>query len=254
MSAPRDQHFLVDPHAVERILSCIEVENTRVLEIGPGRGILTRGLLTRGATVIAVEIDGDLCAGLESVFSSEIREGRLIIIHGDASRCPLPPFERAVSNLPYSISSKITFRLLDIGFSEAVLMYQKEFAERMIARPGTPACGRLSVMVQTYADIDPCFELSPRAFSPMPPVRSAVIRLIPHEPRYPIKDRKLYGDVVRALFSHRRKTVRNGLRGLRGILSQEQIDKMLAGTPVDVLASRPEELQLEDFARIADLG
>jgi 16S rRNA (adenine1518-N6/adenine1519-N6)-dimethyltransferase len=254
MSAPRDQHFLIEPRIVERILSCINVHNQRVLEIGPGYGVLTRGLLEREATVIGIELDPSLCEALEVAFKDEIKSGQFLLVQGDAVRCPLPPFEKVVSNLPYSISSKITFRLLDIGFSEAVLMYQKEFAERMIAPVGTPACGRLSVMAQTYADIDPCFEISPRAFSPMPQVRSIVLHLVPHEPRFPIGNRKFYHDIVLALFSHRRKTVRNGLKNLRGSLGLERLNRLLSEIPEDILSSRPEELQLEDFALIANAG
>jgi 16S rRNA (adenine1518-N6/adenine1519-N6)-dimethyltransferase len=244
----------MDTRAVERILSFIKVQDSKVLEVGPGYGVLTRALLEQGATVVAVELDPALCESLQSMFSAEIECERLILIRGDATRCPLPPFDKVVSNLPYSVSSRITFRLLNIGFSEAVLMFQKEFAERMIARPGTPGCGRLSIMVQTYADIEPCFELSPRAFNPMPRVRSMVLHLVPHEPRFPLKDRKLYGDVVRALFSNRRKTVRNGLKSLRSILEPGQLDLLLSFVPDDILASRPEELQLEDFALIANSG
>jgi 16S rRNA (adenine1518-N6/adenine1519-N6)-dimethyltransferase len=254
MSAPRDQHFLINPRTVERILSCITVRDRVVLEIGPGTGILTRALLDEGARVIAVELDYELCQDLRNRFHREIAGGQLILLEGDAAQVDLPPFECVVANLPYSLSSKITFRLLEIGFEEAVLMYQKEFAQRMLARPGTPACGRLSVMVQTYADIEPCFEVSPRAFSPMPQVRSMVLYLVPHEPRFPIKDRNFYHDVVRALFSHRRKTVRNGLRNLLGSIGPERLNHILSELPADILSARPEELQLEDFAVIANAG
>jgi 16S rRNA (adenine1518-N6/adenine1519-N6)-dimethyltransferase len=254
MSAPRDQHFLIDPRTVERILSCITVRDRTVLEIGPGTGILTRALLDHGARVIAVELDHELSRGLRERFHREIEEGRLDLIEGDAGRVDLPFFQCVVANLPYSLSSKITFRLLGIGFEEAVLMYQKEFAQRMLARPGTPACGRLSVMAQTYADIEPCFEVSPRAFSPMPKVRSMVVRLLPHPSRFPICDHGFYFEVVRALFSHRRKTVRNGLRNLRGSIGPERLNRMMATLPADILSARPEELQLGDFATIANAG
>ena len=86
-------------------------------------------------------------------FSEEIRDGTLTLTHGDATRCEIPPFEMTVSNLPYSASSKITFRLLDIGFEVAVLMFQEEFAQRMVPKAGTKDCGRLSIMVQTYAAV-----------------------------------------------------------------------------------------------------
>lgn len=253
MSAPKDQHFLVDKRAIERIASSVDVAEKSVLEIGPGEGPLTRALLNRGAQVIAVEIDPVLCGELEIDFSEEIDDGSLNLICGDALKVEIPPFDIVVANLPYSASSKITFRLLERGFETAVLMYQKEFADRMLARIGTPDCGRLSVMVQTYATVEPLFELSPNAFRPKPQVRSKVVRITPREPPYPINDRKVYADVVRVLFSHRRKTVRKALKSGKGELSGDALERMLTRTPEDILNSRPEELSLMDFATIANV-
>jgi 16S rRNA (adenine1518-N6/adenine1519-N6)-dimethyltransferase len=254
MKAAKDQHFLVDARAVKRIVALIDVKDRVVLEIGPGTGILTRALLDHGAMVRAVEIDPSLVEDLSLLFADEIDEGRLQLFCGDAARCDLPPFELVVSNLPYSASSRITFRLLDIGFEEAVLMYQAEFAHRMVSPAGTPDCGRLSIMIQTYCCVERCFDLPPQSFSPRPKVKSTVVRLIPRGPIFPISDRKLYADVVRALFSHRRKTVRNGLRNSAGILSAEDAEKMLSVLTEEILSSRPETLYLEDFATITNVA
>jgi 16S rRNA (adenine1518-N6/adenine1519-N6)-dimethyltransferase len=190
MSAPRDQHFLVDPGAIGRIASLLPVSGRVVLEVGPGWGALTRALLDRGAEVVAVELDRHLCRELAALFSAEIASGQLHLIPGDATRVPLPPFELVVSNLPYSISSPLTFRLLETGFTEAVLMYQYEFARRMLAAPGSPDCGRLSVMVRTYAEVTRCFDLPPHCFSPKPQVHSTVVRVRPRDPHYTIIDPK----------------------------------------------------------------
>jgi len=133
MKAYWDQHFLIDPQAVVRIAGVTDVRDREVLEVGPGNGALTQALLDRGAIVHAVELDPELCEGLTDRFSPEIASGKLTVTHGDASRCDLPPFSVVVSNLPYSISSKITFRLLETGFETAVLMYQMEFAQRRVA-------------------------------------------------------------------------------------------------------------------------
>jgi 16S rRNA (adenine1518-N6/adenine1519-N6)-dimethyltransferase len=254
MKAPRDQHFLVDENAVRRIAGLVEVRGRTVLEIGPGRGILTRALLNRGAHVRAVELDYELFSDLGEDFEDEIATHRLELIHGDATKCELPRFDIVVSNLPYSASSKITFRLLDIGFEVAVLMYQSEFAQRMLAPVGTPDCGRLSVMVQTYACVERCFELSPNSFSPKPQVRSMVVKIMPRGPIFPINDRQVYADVVRALFSHRRKTVRNCIRGSSGMLEPGFAKYVLETLPDEILSSRPEELYLEDFATITNMG
>ena len=254
MKAHHDQHFLIDPNAVGRIADLEQVQGKKVLEIGPGNGILTRALLDRGAVVHAIELDGLLCEQLAETFSEEIARGQLTVRHGDAIRCEIPQFEITVSNLPYSASSKITFRLLDRGFNVAVLMYQAEFAERMVAKAGTKDCGRLSIMVQTYAAVQQCFRLPPQCFSPRPQVHSMVVKIFPRDPIFSINDRRLYADVVRALFSHRRKTVRNGLRGSIGsMLGEEWVKRAIAVMPEEILSSRPEELYLEDFATIANI-
>jgi 16S rRNA (adenine1518-N6/adenine1519-N6)-dimethyltransferase len=253
MSARRDQHFLVDSRAIARICDALRQSDRLVLEIGPGEGALTRGLLDRGARVNAVEIDPGLVEFLKRRFYDDIARGRLTVFQGDAVRCPLPPFQAVVSNLPYSASSKITFRLLAAGFEEAILVYQEEFADRMAAPPGTPACGRLSVMVQTYCTVERLFDIPPHSFSPPPPVRSAVVRLTPRGPLFPINSPEAYANTVRALFSHRRKTVRNALRSAKGILPPAKIMTLLAELPGEILVSRPEELYLEDFATIANL-
>jgi 16S rRNA (adenine1518-N6/adenine1519-N6)-dimethyltransferase len=251
MTARRDQHFLVDKRAVERILSLVEVSGRMVLEVGPGKGVLTRALLDRGAGVVGVEIDPVLVEELMSTFAPEIADGSLHLIEGDAVKVDLPPFELVVSNLPYSISSPMTFRLLEIGFSEAILMYQAEFAEKMAARVGTPASGRLTVMVQTYADVKRCIHIPPNAFSPRPQVHSTVVRIVPRDPPCPIGDRKHYADIVRVLFSQRRKTVRNGLKSGRGIFGADRVERIIAAIPPEILALRPEALSLHDFAAIA---
>jgi len=254
MKAHHDQHFLIDPHAINRIADLEDVLGRRVLEIGPGNGALTRALLDRGAVVHAIELDSILCEQIADTFSCEIAQGQLTVQHGDATRCELPPFDLSVSNLPYSASSKITFRLLDAGFSVAVLMYQSEFAERMVAQAGTKDCGRLSIMVQTYAAVQTCFRLPPQCFSPRPQVHSTVVKIFPREPIFPITDRKLYADVVRALFSHRRKTVRNCLKGSAGsMLPPVWVERAIAVLPDEILKSRPEALYLEDFATIANI-
>lgn len=252
MKARHDQHFLIDKNAIGRIADTEDVKGKVVLEIGPGNGALTRALLDRGATVHAVELDGMLCDELAERFATEITDGRLTVTHGDATKCPLPPFEMVVSNLPYSASSKITFRLLETGFSVAVLMYQQEFAERMAAKAGTKDCGRLSVMVQTYATVQKCFTLPPSCFSPKPQVHSMVVKVVPRPPIFWVNDNKRYAAVVLALFTHRRKTVRNCLKGSSGILDPEWTERVIAALPEEILKSRPEELYLEDFATIAN--
>jgi len=252
MSAYRDQHFLTDTNAVERIAGILELCGRQVLEIGPGRGVLTRALLRQGARVIAIELDLTLVSFLQTEFADAIKDGTLTLIPGDATRVEIPPFEIVVANLPYSASSKITFRLLDIGFEAAVLMYQKEFADRMLADIGTRECGRLSVMVQTFARASRCFDLPPGSFSPPPAVHSTVVRIEPRSPLFPIMDRTVYAELVKILYAGRRKTVRSILKNASGVFGRDQIASLITDLDPAILSSRPEELYLEDYATIAN--
>lgn len=253
MSAYRDQHFLTDLRAVERIAATLDLSGRSVLEIGPGRGVLTWALLQQGARVSAVEIDQELVTFLQSEFADCIRQGSLTLIPGDATKVTFPSFEFVVANLPYSASSKITFRLLECGFETAVLMYQKEFADRMLADIGTRDCGRLSVMVQTFARASRCFDLPPGAFSPPPAVHSTVVRIEPRPPLFPISDRAVYSEVVKMLFAGRRKTVRSILKNAGSLFGKEPVSRLIRDLDPAILSSRPEELYLEDYATIANM-
>ena len=252
MKAPKDQHFLIDTDAVDFIADSVPIKGKNVLEVGPGGGVLTAALLERGANVRAVELDGTLLPNLEKRFGDELSTGQLTITRGDASKVDLPDFDLVISNLPYSISSKITFRLLKIGFEVAVLMYQWEFAKRMVSPPGDKEFGRLSVMVQTYADVELILKLPPRAFSPPPEVDSAVVKIIPHEPVVKILDREVHSILIRELFSHRRKTIQNGLKGMKSIYGEEKMTELIGSLPKDLLSKRPEKLSVIDFIELAN--
>jgi 16S rRNA (adenine1518-N6/adenine1519-N6)-dimethyltransferase len=252
MKTPRDQHFLTDAKAIALIADTIPVSGKRVLEIGTGGGVLTDALLRRGAIVRTIEVDKTLLPNLERLFPGQIGSGQLKIICGDALKVPLPKFELVIANLPYSISSKITFRLLETGFESAVLMYQLEFGKRMIASPGNDEYGRLSVMTQTYADVEMILKLPPEAFFPPPEVWSIVIKMTPHEPLIPIRDRSVHAVLVKKLFSHRRKTVKNGLRGMRNIYNEAAITNFIENLPKKVLEMRPEMLSIPDFIDLAN--
>ncbi len=233
------QHFLVDRRVLARIGDYASLsEEDRVLEIGPGTGNLTEVLSTRVGTVFAIEVDPNLASSLEGRFPN------VQVIRGDALKVPLPDYNKIVSNLPYQISSKITFRLLERPFDLAVLMYQREFAERMVAKPGTKDYGRLTLNVALRADAE-ILERVPRgAFRPMPAVESAIVRLRPREERIPV-DERAFDDLTRTLFSMRRKKVKRALAAMRispAVLSR--IDP-------DLLEKRPQELSLEDVVDLA---
>jgi len=143
------QHFFMDRAAISRMASYADLgPQDRVLEIGPGSGNLTEVLASRAGHVFAVEIDPDLAAQLSGRFSN------VQVIMGDALKVQLPHYNKIVSNLPYQISSKITYRLLSQPFETAVLMYQWEFAERMAARVGSEEYGRLAMVVGFFCQIE----------------------------------------------------------------------------------------------------
>jgi 16S rRNA (adenine1518-N6/adenine1519-N6)-dimethyltransferase len=211
------QNFLVDRHYVERIVAAIApVPGDRLVEIGPGRGALTRPLLERAERMRVIEIDRDLAAALRAEFPPE----RLEVITADALAVDLAGLGdglRIAGNLPYHVSSPLLFHCA--RFAESLrdlhFMLQAEVVERMAARPGTPEYGRLSVTLQSLFGVEKLFRVPPGAFHPAPQVDSAVVRLVPLGAARPeIHDRPLFEAAVLAGFGQRRKTLRNALQPL----------------------------------------
>ncbi len=212
-----------------------------VVEIGPGEGALTRLLLARLERLDAIEIDRDLAAGLTAEFPSN----RLNVLGADVldfDFAAFPPGMRIVGNLPYNISTPVLFHLA--RYAERVrdmhFMLQLEVVERMVAKPSTPAYGRLSVMLQTRFGMEKLFRVAPGAFRPPPKVDSAVVRLIPLREKMRC-DEEVLERIVRGAFSARRKTLRNALPLLPGDYAELGIEAKL----------RPENLSPGDYVRIA---
>lgn len=216
------QNFLIDEKIAERQVKYADLnERDVVLEIGAGKGILTKKI-AKIAKVIAVEIDKKFIDILKNIDNVEV-------INEDFLKLNLNElnFNKVISNIPYHISSPITFKLLEKKFDLGILMYQKEFAERMIATPGTKNYSRLTVMVYYRAD---CFLLErvPRnAFYPVPKVDSYIVKIIPVGKRFEI-DENLFEKVVKSLFSHRRKKIKNSLV-IDGLLRKEDAEKIIYG-------------------------
>ena len=246
-SRSRGQHFLVDSRVAARQLNHAALRASDVvLEIGPGLGVLTRALVERAKHVIAIESDRRFAEYLrKAVPEAEI-------VHGDALEVDWPEFDVMVSNLPYQISSPLTFRLLDTPFDRAVLMYQWEFARRMVAAPGTPDYSRLSVGVYVRASCGILERVPRNAFHPQPKVDSALVRLEPRPSPFPIADPAAFDAVVAALFEHRRKTLENGLRlaWASFAASPEALEDRLASLPFR--GRRVEELRPEDIEQVAE--
>jgi 16S rRNA (adenine1518-N6/adenine1519-N6)-dimethyltransferase len=201
------QHFLIDPSIVELELSIAELtKEDIVLEIGPGKGILTHQLAKKAKQVIAVELDPSFYDFLSHQVSENV-----LLINKDIMKISwedIPMFTKVVANLPYQISSPVTFKLLETHFEKAVLIYQKEFADRMIACPGSKDYSRLSVGIAFKADCRIHKDISSSAFSPPPKVTSSLVELIPHKkPPFHVVDETTYFEVTKQLFSHRRKQI-----------------------------------------------
>ncbi len=241
------QHFLVDDRIAHRHVEYAGITaNDVVLEIGPGLGVLTKPLLAKAAKVVAVEKDRRLASALREL------GGNLEVIEGDAVKAPLPRFDRVVSNLPYQISSPVTFRLLDLPFRRAVLMYQEEFADRLVARCGEEDYSRLSVKAYVRARVEIVERVPRSAFWPQPKVDSAIVLLEPRAAPFRVKNTGTFEAVVDATFQHRRKAIENGLRlsWRRFAASRDAFDSLLADAPH--LRKRPEELTPEEFGQLAD--
>ena len=200
------QNFLIVPDIIERNIERAELrERDHVLEIGPGLGVLTDALSKRAGKVYAIEKDRRLV----EVLKKEYDWPNVEIIEGDALKVEFPEFNKIVSNLPYQISSPITFRFLKHEFERAVLIYQLEFAQRMVAKPGDKNYSRLSLMIRAKAHAELVEKIGRGAFWPKPKVDSAVVVL---EPK-PVDERiELSEDLVRALFQHRRSTALAALK------------------------------------------
>jgi 16S rRNA (adenine1518-N6/adenine1519-N6)-dimethyltransferase len=207
------QHFLHDPAVIRRIIDTVAPQACeRIVEVGPGRGALTWGLLERVKRLDVIEIDRDPRAknGLH-VHVENVLDTDFIRLRGTGE--PL----RVVGNLPYNISTPLLFRLLTqrAAISDMYFMLQKEVVDRMAAQPGTKDYGRLTVMLAAVAEVKGLFDVGPGAFQPRPKVWSAIVHLRPAEsPRFDIGDDGALRTLVTAAFSHRRKTLRNSLKGL----------------------------------------
>jgi 16S rRNA (adenine1518-N6/adenine1519-N6)-dimethyltransferase len=241
------QHFLADPHYIARIVAAIDPQpGDAIVEIGPGLGALTDGLVARARTIDAVEIDRDLAARLRERFASE----RLRLHEADALAfdfATLPGALRVVGNLPYNISSPLLFHLAayESRLRDIHVMLQREVVARMTAEPATPDYGRLTVMLQARFRVMRLFTVPPGAFRPAPGVESAVARLVPlREARPVIADAALFARVVAAAFGQRRKTLRNALAPIAG-------EAELRAAAVDP-GARGETLSVTDFVRLGN--
>jgi len=251
-----DQHFLVDDRVVDRIPTYLpeDADRSHVLEVGGGPGVLTDRLLAVANRVTVVERDETFVEHLRTEFATAIAEDRLQVIAGDALEVSLPEDVTAcVSNLPYGVSSEISFRLFPLSIP-MVLTFQREFAERMVAKAGTAEYGRLSVGAQHYAAISIAEHVPREAFDPPPAVQSAIVRCLPRTPDYTVDDEAFFFDFVKALFTQRRKTIRNGIRNTTHISGIDRPAAVIEAADEALLGKRAGALAPETFAELTAIA
>lgn len=234
------QHFLLDREAIERMLDLVEVKRKKVLEIGAGTGVVTEAIAARRPKkLVAIEIDE------EAASKARERTGNtknVDIIIADARSFPFEGYDVIVGSIPYYLSSHLVFRAIKAG-APTVFVVQKEFADRLVAEPGTSEWGRLSVMAQAKASVTKAFDISRFSFYPPPEVDSAVVLLKPK------KTLPLNEQLVTALFSHKNQTVRNAFRhSARALgLTKEQAKK----TSIPFQEKRVRDLTLDELVELS---
>jgi len=207
------QNFLIDEAIARKEIEYCDISKKDVvLEIGAGKGILTKILAAKSKKVIAVEIDKHLYNNLKKLFLNQ----NIILINDDILKInfnDIPKFNKIVSNLPFQISLPITIKILDYDFNKAVLIYQKEFAERMIAKAGDKNYSRLSLLIY-YKSVCKLIENIPNIkFSPAPKIDSSIVEIIPRKtPPFYLKNESFFFDLIKILFNHKRKKIKNNLK------------------------------------------
>ncbi len=243
------QNFLNDAATLVRECDYAVLDSKDVvLEIGAGTGTLTEFLSKKAKKVVAVEFDRKFAEILREKF----KDTNVEVVEGDILETKLPEFNKVVSNIPYHISSQITFLLFEHQWDVAVICYQKEFAERMVATPGTREYSRLSVATNYFAECEIVENVSKGMFFPMPKVDSAIVRITPRKKKpYKVKDEKKFFEVVTLLFQHKKQSVRNALLHSRKKLglAKEQIRAIKS----DLVQRKVFTLKGEEIAKISEM-
>ena len=235
----KGQNFLIDDRVADRQVDFAGISKSeRVLEIGPGLGILTSRLIERSYDVTCIELDDILADHIGNTYGDRLR-----LIRGDAVKVPFPPFDVFVSNLPYSVSTPIIFKLLEHDFRKAIVMVQKEFADRMVADVGSPDYSRLTVNLFYRADCRILEKVPASRFKPQPKVDSAIVEIIPRPAPFSVRDERTFFMVTEAAFNHRRKKIGTSLKAA-GLIKD--------GWNIPFTDSRIEELRPAEIAEIAD--
>ena len=242
------QNFLIDEVALNRIIELINPKNEdHFLEIGPGRGALTKRLSDKAKRLDAVELDQDLLLSLKLINSNKLFIHNESILNFDIDRIIEYEKIRLVGNLPYNISTEIILWAFDSlkQLEDMHFMFQKEFGERLSAEPNNKSYGRISVLTQYLTELEKVLYLEPSSFRPKPSVESVFIRFKPKQDRHILSPISIkLQEITKATFMHRRKMIG---KSLKNILTTQQIEQL----DID-LSLRPENLSVNDYVRIAE--
>jgi 16S rRNA (adenine1518-N6/adenine1519-N6)-dimethyltransferase len=245
----KGQNFLLDLGVLSRQLRAARLTpGDTVLEVGAGLGVLTWELASRARQVISYESDPRLAEYLRKDLPKNVD-----LRVEDALRVEWPPFDKMVANVPYSISSPLLFKLFESDYAVAILLLQKEFADRLTASPRTKSYSRLTVEASRLASIDLMEVVPPSAFHPQPKVDSALVSIVPQR-SFPVVDEELFHTLLRVVFSQRRKMLKNSLESAHRELAPG-VDRETWRTEVaslEVAESRPEELSPQELGLLAD--
>lgn len=249
------QNYLIDRNKRDQIIRFGDIaKDDVVLEIGSGIGTLTSELASRAKKVITIEWDTTICKILTERLTEE-GFNNVEVINDDALNVDFPKFNKIIANLPYQISSPITFKFLDYDFDSAILMYQSEFARRMNGRVGTKDYSRLSAMLYFKCDVELLCHVSPESFIPKPKVDSTVVKLTPKGNQ--IGDK--YSTFTKALFQHRNKKARNAFIDSRHIVSKldkkgmrEVLDDVSSSEINNILDKRVINISPEEILFLTD--
>lgn len=257
------QHWLKSEKALNEIIQASQLQSTdSVLEIGPGTGILTRRLLPLVQSLVAVEIDRDLCKVLTKEFG---RKENFLLVQGDfleldlpSLLAPFPAFQnqnKVVANIPYNITGPILEKLLGTianpnlePYDSIVLLVQKEVAQRLAAKPGSKAFGALSVRVQYLAECELIYTVPAGAFYPPPKVDSAVVRLVPRQFEPQATDTRRLETLVKLGFGEKRKMLRNNLQS---VVERDRLSQLLEKLEINPQA-RAEQLSVSQWVALAN--
>jgi 16S rRNA (adenine1518-N6/adenine1519-N6)-dimethyltransferase len=251
----RGQSFLSSHSVARDIVELAELsEQHEVLEIGGGLGVLTKQIAERAGHVHVIEVDPRLVNALHDAVKDF---NNVSIIEGDALTLDLPRVNKIISNLPYSISSEITFRILrEMKFEEAILMYQKEFSSRLVANPGTQDYSRLTINIQYYAEVEEILEVPASMFYPVPAVDSTVVRMVQRSKGPFARDDSVFHWMIGGIYPYPNKNLRKALRiwfrnlGFDKNLSDDVLKRLVGVLKGD---ERLRSISLNELVSLADV-